>query len=241
MSRGIAFSSQSYPVSIILRGMAIETLIFDLDDTLYPPATGIWDAIGVRINQFIQQNLNLSPDEVSRVRDELFQQYGTTLRGLQIVYGVDPYQYLNYVHNIPLEDYLQPNPKLRRILSNFDTRMTIFTNADQNHAYRVLERLDLAGIFERIIDIMDVAPYCKPQPEAFHRALNILGNPDPSSCIIIEDSQRNVVAAREIGFHTILVGEHNGRSHEADAWVASLEELASLSDLPLLQDIWRKS
>lgn len=220
--------------------MKSKTLIFDLDDTLYPPSSGVWDAIGVRINQFIQENLNLPPESITIMRDELFHKYGTTLRGLQIVYGVDPYHYLNYVHNIPLEEYLQPNPALRGVLSQINARMAIFTNSDQNHALRVLDRLNLAGIFERIIDVMDVAPYCKPQPEAFRQALRLLGNPEPSQCVIIEDSVRNVTTAREMGFHTILVGNPVGADHLADAQIASLEELADLSNLPFLQDVWRK-
>lgn len=220
--------------------MTIDTLIFDLDDTLYPPSTGVWDAIGIRINQFIQDNLDLPPESVAVVRDELFHKYGTTLRGLQIVYGIDPYKYLNYVHNIPLEDYLQPNPALRGVLSQVSARMAIFTNADQNHALRVLDRLGLAGIFERIIDVMDVAPYCKPQPEAFQRALQILGNPNPARCVLIEDSLRNVDAAQQLGFRTILVGNSNGKPTSADAHLNSLDEFTDLADLPFMQGIWRQ-
>lgn len=221
--------------------MTINTLIFDLDDTLYPPSSGVWDAIGVRINQFILENLEIPAEKVAILRDDLFHQYGTTLRGLQLVYGIDPYKYLNYVHNVPLEDYLQPNPTLRAILGQIDARKTIFTNSDQNHALRVLDRLSLGGIFERIIDVMDVAPYCKPMPEAFQLALNILGNPDPSTCVVIEDSLRNVGAARNMGFRTILVGKHNGRVEAADARLDSLEDLRDLRDLPILKGVWKQA
>jgi pyrimidine 5'-nucleotidase len=219
--------------------MALDTLIFDLDDTLYPPSTGVWDAIGDRINQFLRDNLKLKPNEVVQVRDELFHTYGTTLRGLQIVYGIDPFKYLNYVHNVPLETYLQPNPALRRILKQISTRKVIFTNSDQNHALRVIAQLGLDGIFERIIDVLDVSPYCKPQPEAFQKALNLLGNLDPSRCILIDDSLRNINTARELGFYTILVGNHNGKSNAASARVDTLEDLPLVADLPFLEGIWR--
>lgn len=219
--------------------MTLDILIFDLDDTLYSPTTGVWDAIGERINQFIVDNLALDRAEVNQVRDELFRTYGTTLRGLQIVYGIDPYKYLNYVHNIPLETYLQPNPMLNRMLKQISSRKVIFTNSDQNHALRVLDRLGLDSIFERIIDVMDVTPFCKPQPEAFQQALKLLGDPDPTRCVLIDDSLRNVTTARELGFHTILVGNHNGNVHAASARVDTLEDLPLLADLPFLQGIWR--
>jgi pyrimidine 5'-nucleotidase len=219
--------------------MALDTLIFDLDDTLYPPTTGVWGAIGERINQFIVDNLALDSAEVKQVRDELFHTYGTTLRGLQIVYGIDPYKYLNFVHNIPLETYLRPNPMLNRMLKQISNRKVIFTNSDQNHALRVLDRLGLDGVFERIIDVMDVTPFCKPQPEAFQQALKLLGNPDPTRCVLIDDSLRNINTASELGFHTILVGNHNGNAHSASARVDTLEDLPLLADLPFLQGIWR--
>jgi pyrimidine 5'-nucleotidase len=221
--------------------MTLDYLIFDLDDTLYPPTSGVWDAIGDRINQFLLENLKLTHENVNEVRQHLYNTYGTTLRGLQTEYGIDPYKYLNYVHNIPLEIYLQPNPALKRILKQISTRKVIFTNSDQNHALRVLSELRLDGIFERIIDVMDVAPFCKPQSEAFEKALHLLGNPDPARCVVVEDSDRNIQTAREMGFNTILVGSHNGNAQVAHAQLDSLEDLPSLSDLPFLEGIWRTS
>lgn len=221
--------------------MTLDYLIFDLDDTLYPPTSGVWDAIGERINQFLLDNLKLAPDKVNEVRQYLYNTYGTTLRGLQTEHGIDPYKYLNYVHNIPLETFLQPNPALKRVLKQISTRKVIFTNSDQNHALRVLAQLQLDGIFERIIDIMDVAPFCKPQTEAFEKALRWIGNPNPTRCVVIEDSIKNIQTAREMGFKTILIGSHNGNAKAAHAQLESLEDLPVLSDLPFLEGIWRAS
>jgi len=221
--------------------MTLEYLIFDLDDTLYPPTSGVWDAIGARINQFLLDNLKLTPDNVNQVRQYLFNTYGTTLRGLQTEYGIDPYKYLNYVHHIPLETFLQPNPALKQMLKKLSSRKVIFTNSDQNHALRVLGQLALDGIFERIIDVLDVAPYCKPQPEAFEKALLMMGKPDPARCVIIDDSLRNIQTAREMGFKTILVGSHNGNALAAHAQLDTVMDLPRLTDIPFLEGIWRAS
>lgn len=218
--------------------MTLEYLIFDLDDTLYPPTSGVWDAIGDRINQFLLDNLKLTPDDVNEVRQYLFHTYGTTLRGLQTEYGIDPYKYLNYVHNIPLETYLQPNPALKQMLKKISSRKVIFTNSDQNHALRVLSQLALDGVFERIVDVLDVAPYCKPQPEAFEKALHLMGKPDPARCLVVDDSVRNIETAREMGFITILVGAHNGGARAAHAQLDTIMDLPELTDLPFLEGIW---
>ncbi len=90
------------------------TLFFDVDDTLYPPSTGIWDLIGDRIDLFIQTRLNLVPDMTSDLRKRLFETYGTTLRGLVEEFGIDREEYLAFVHDIPVETIiLQPDPILR--------------------------------------------------------------------------------------------------------------------------------
>jgi len=221
--------------------MTLEYLIFDLDDTLYPPTSGVWDAIGARINQFLLDNLKLTPESVNEVRQYLFNTYGTTLRGLQTEYGIDPYKYLNYIHNIPLESFLQPNPALKQMLKKISSRKVIFTNSDQNHALRVLGQLQLDGIFERIIDVLDVAPYCKPQTEAFEKALHLIGNPDPTHCLIVDDSLRNIQTARDMGFKTILVGSHNGNAKAANIQLDTLMDLPRLTDIPFLEGIWRAS
>jgi pyrimidine 5'-nucleotidase len=221
--------------------MTLEYLIFDLDDTLYPPTSGVWDAIGARINQFLLDNLKLTPDNVNEVRQYLFHTYGTTLRGLQTEYGIDPYKYLNYVHNIPLETFLQPTPALKQMLKKLSSRKVIFTNSDQNHALRVLGQLALDGVFERIVDVLDVAPYCKPQPEAFEKALHLMGKPDPARCLVVDDSLRNIQTAREMGFNTILVGSHNGSANAAHAHLDTIMDLPQLTDLPFLEGIWRAS
>ena len=219
--------------------MQIDYLLFDLDDTLYPPSSGLWDAIGERINQFLLDNIDIAPDAVKTVRDDLFHRFGTTLRGLQVEHGINPYKYLNYVHNVPLEAYLKPNPTVRNVLSQIKAHKVIFTNADQNHALRVIGRLRLDGIFERVIDVMDVAPHCKPQPEAYTRALNLLGDPLPSQCVVIDDSLRNIHAASELGFYTILVGSHDGHEVNASTVIGTLEDLQNLAEIPFLQGIWR--
>ncbi|MCX8025711.1 MAG: hypothetical protein N3A60_10960, partial [Thermanaerothrix sp.] len=117
-------------------------LIFDLDDTLYPASSGVWEAIGERIDLFIHQKLGLSHEEVEPFRKNLFRTFGTTLRGLYLQYHIDPAEYLAFVHDIPLERYLQPNPALRTLLKVLPYPKVIFTNADKNHANRVLARLD---------------------------------------------------------------------------------------------------
>ena len=96
--------------------MSYSTLFFDLDDTLYQRGNGLWDQIRQRMSQYMHERLGLSWEEIPLIRQTYYENYGTTLRGLQQHYQVDAEEYLAYVHDLPLEHYLQPAPELRKLL-----------------------------------------------------------------------------------------------------------------------------
>jgi pyrimidine 5'-nucleotidase len=96
----------------------IRILLFDLDDTLYPRSAGVMDQIRQLILRYIRERLHLSPEEADELRRSYFMTYGTTMRGLQIERHIDADEFLHYVHDIPLEAYLQPNPKLDAVLAS---------------------------------------------------------------------------------------------------------------------------
>lgn len=206
--------------------MRFTAFFFDLDETLYPSSTGLWVAMRERINLYMRERLGFTPDQIEIVREKYFQEYGTTLRGLQANYNVDMDDYLAFVHDVPLEEYLRPDPRLRAALEAVRARRFIFTNADCAHAGRVTRALGLEGVFEACIDVHAIAPYCKPMPEAFEKALAAAGNPDPRACVLLDDQARITRAARALGMYTVLVGRDDPGP---DADLA----LPSLTDLPL--------
>ncbi|MEI8131148.1 MAG: pyrimidine 5'-nucleotidase [Leptolinea sp.] len=200
------------------------TLFFDLDETLYESSSGIWLAIRQRIGLYLHERIHLDWDVIPTMREELFQTYGTTLRGLVTLYDIDPQEYLDFVHDIPIENFIIPDPDIKNILLSYPQRKLIFTNADINHAQRVTHALGIQNIFDQIIDIQDIHPLCKPMPEAFARALELAGAPDPRSCIMLDDSQSNLATAKAIGFTTIRVGS-NQLSWDYDYCIPRIHDL----------------
>lgn len=186
--------------------MPVNTLFFDVDDTLYPPSTGIWDLIGDRIDLFIQTNLDMPPQKTIALRKRLFETYGTTLRGLVEEFGMDREEYLAFVHDVPVERILQPDPGLRAMLHQTNEKKIIFTNADKKYAQRIITSLGLNGCFSQMIDIVDIWPACKPQTEAFIKALSLAGELQPSQVILFDDTPANLVTASSLGIKTVLVG-----------------------------------
>jgi pyrimidine 5'-nucleotidase len=196
--------------------MKFTTLFFDLDDTLYPGDNGLWLAIKNRISDYMTTRMGIPEETAAPMRQQYFEQYGTTLRGLQIHHQIDTAEYLSYVHHIPLEKYLKPDLALRTILSAIPARKYIFTNADVPHARRVLTALGLENCFDGIIDVVAIAPYCKPMPESFEIALRLAREPDPARCVLIDDLRRTTRAARAAGLYSIIYGQPDPQS-DADA------------------------
>ena len=209
--------------------MRFNTFFFDLDETLYPANSGIWMLIRERINAFMRERMGFPPEQIETLREKYFQEFGTTLRGLQANYQVDMEDYLAFVHNVPLQPPLHPDPVQRAVIERLPGRRFIFTNADCAHADRVTRAVGLDGLFEACIDVHAIAPYCKPMPESFDLALKAAGSPPPQQCVLLDDQPRVTRAARRLGIFSILVGRESA-GEDADAAMLRWSDLPSLLD-----------
>ena len=186
--------------------MRFTTIFFDLDDTLYPASSGLWPTLKERMNRYMVERLGIAAEEVPSLRDKYFRTYGTTLRGLQANHTVDVSDYLAYVHDVRLADYLHPDPVQQAVLSRLPTTNLVFTNADANHARRVLRALQIEEHFADVVDVNRMEPWCKPSPEAFALAMRTAGEQDPSRCMMIDDLPHTTRAARLLGIYSVLYG-----------------------------------
>jgi putative hydrolase of the HAD superfamily len=186
-------------------------LLCDLDDTLYPVDAGVMKAVGDRISRFMSERLDISPEIAPRLRSYFHEQYGTSLRGLMLHYGINPESYLEFVHDLPLADHIRPDPALDAMLASLCLTRVIITNASREHALRVLDLLGVRQRFDRIVDVRDFGFHSKPHRAAYEQSLLLLGA-RPQECIMVEDSARNLAPARAMGMLGVLV-----RSGSSDA------------------------
>jgi pyrimidine 5'-nucleotidase len=173
---------------------------------------------------YMHERMGIPWESIPAMRTDLYAHYGTTLRGLHCQYGIDEREFLAYVHDIPLADHLQPDPALRDVLLSYPQRRIIFTNADDAHAKRVLNQLEIACCFDQIISILDLSPYCKPQIEAFRIAMQLVGDVRPQDCAFIDDAHRNLDPAEQLGMYAVHVGQRDHSFHRA--------RISTLRDLP---------
>jgi putative hydrolase of the HAD superfamily len=184
--------------------IAARAWVFDLDNTLYPAASTIYDAVGARMTAYIARALELDADAAFALRERYFHQYGATAVGLARHHGVDARDFLAHVHDV---DYsaLAPDPELNALIARLPGRRIVFTNGGGGHGERVLARLGLAHAFEPVFDLERAGFACKPQPEAYARLVAACAI-DPAEAVLIEDTLRNLEPAHELGFATALVG-----------------------------------
>jgi len=199
----------------------LQVLLIDLDDTLYSSDSGVWEMIRTRMQKYMLEEMNISPDEVPVLRNRLWRQYGTTLRGLKAEFEVDEEDFLAYVHDVPMEEHIIVDTELRNMLQALPQRKFVFTNSHYAHANRVTGLLGVRDQFEGIIDIYAMMPYCKPQVEAFQIALDIVQD-RPEHCLLVDDSPDNLSTAKALGMTTISIGAHH---HEASPHIESIHHL----------------
>lgn len=186
--------------------------LLDCDNTLYPAGNGFFDRVDGRITAFMEERLGLSADRISELRGHYRKTYGVTLGGLIADFGVDPGDYLPYVHDVPLDDLIAPDPLLAEALRALPGERVIFTNGSAAHAARVLDRLGVRGAVGEIYDIafMDYIP--KPRPHGYRKLLDALGA-ESGRVWLVDDWVENLDTGLALGMNTVLVGPSAAPGH----------------------------
>ena len=86
----------------------------------------------------------------------------------------------------------------------------------------ILEKLGIIDLFDALVDGNSVSK-AKPDPEVFLKGAEMLGL-DPKDCVVFEDSQAGIEAARRAGCGVIAV-DVGGVLYDADEYVKCLGDL----------------
>lgn len=206
----------------------IRDWIFDLDNCLYPASTGLFALIDERMGAYIQRLLDCDPVEAKRVQKTHFHQHGTTLAGLMKEHGVDPHDFLDDVHAIPL-DRVTRNEALGEALARLPGRKFVFTNGDAPYARRVLEAIGVQSHFDELHDIHASELRPKPDPHGYDLLCERFGI-DPGRALLADDMVQNLAPAKALGMTTVWVdngserGNHGYDEAVVDVRVANIAE-----------------
>src|SRR5882757_1534539 len=138
------------------------------------------------------------------------------MRGLMTEHGLEPDEFLDYVHQID-HSPLEPNPALGAAIEKLEGRKLILTNGTRNHAAAVLARLGLDRHFEDVFDIVAAELDPKPQPQAYERFLKAHAV-DAGTAAMFEDLARNLAVPHALGMTTVLVVPEHTREVFREGW-----------------------
>jgi putative hydrolase of the HAD superfamily len=195
---------------------AVETWVFDLDNTLYPHHLNLWQQVDERIRNYIADFLKVPHEEAFRLQKDYYKRYGTSMRGLMTEHGMAPDDFLDFVHQID-HSPLEPNPALGEAIEKLAGRKLILTNGTRNHADAVLERLALGSHFDDVFDIVAAELDPKPSPQTYDRFLARHGV-DPTRAAMFEDLARNLAVPHALGMTTVLVVPEGTREVFREDW-----------------------
>ena len=182
---------------------AIDTWIFDLDNTLYPANCGLFERVQAKMNAYICTRFGMTLDDAAALRRKYFLEHGTTMNGLMTVDRIDPHEFLAFVHDVDLS-VVPANPALAEALAALPGRKLVYTNGSVPHAERLLKHLGITDSFCGIFDI--VASEFAPEPAAApFRAFVERYRIEPKSALMVEDMAKNLVPAAALGMSTAWV------------------------------------
>ena len=180
---------------------AIDAWIFDLDNTIYPERSGLFDRVSRRMTLFIQNLFDLDRDRAFALQKDLLNRFGTTASGLMQEHNIDPSDFMAFVHDINLDD-IDHDPELDQLLAGLPGTKVIFTNGTERHAEQILNAFGISHHFSGCYDIIRGQFRPKPDPVVYQELLRHHGI-TPGRAVMVEDMAGNLKPAYDLGITTV--------------------------------------
>ncbi len=206
----------------------IKAVIFDLDGVIVDTAKYhylAWKRLASELG------FNFSEEDNERLKGV------SRMESLEILLKVGKINHLTNVEKIKLADkknkwYVEyiSNISPSEILPGFlpflyflkDNNVKVAVGSASKNARTILSNIGIIEAFDTIVDGNRISK-AKPDPQVFTLAANDLGIPY-SSCVVIEDAEAGVEAAKNAGMKCIGLGNPQ-LLHKADVVIQSLKEL----------------
>ncbi|PWK61173.1 pyrimidine 5'-nucleotidase [Roseicyclus mahoneyensis] len=181
----------------------VETWVFDLDNTLYPPETRLFDQINTRMTDWVMRVAGVERAAADQLRHRYWRDHGTTLAGLMRYHDIDPAPYLEEVHEIDFS-VLSPDPALAAAIAGLPGRKIVYTNGTRPYAERVIAHRGLADLFDAVYGVEHAGLIPKPERAAFEAVFAADGLTHARAAMF-EDDPRNLAVPFAMGLRTVLV------------------------------------
>lgn len=200
--------------------------IFDLDGVLTDTAEChylAWKQLAEEHSLQFDRDFNERLKGVSRIDSlKLILRHNTTQVNAEVFDKMTDKKnnyYLDHIQEITPNDLLPGALDVLQALKARNTRIAL--GSASKNARLVLDKLQISGYFHVIGDGNSVER-SKPAPDLFLFAAKAL-DVDPKDCVVIEDSQAGIDAAKSAGMVTIAIGLANNLKN-ADHYFVSMTE-----------------
>jgi len=205
----------------------IRGAIFDLDGVLVDTAKyhfQAWRVLAGQLGFELPDPVNEWLKGVSRQQSlEIVLQYGQVTCDESMKQELARQKNDWYVQSLKQLDATAVLPGVEEYLRWLRTRnVRIALGSASSNARMILERTNLAGYFDAIVDGTDQLP-TKPEPDVFQMAAKKLAL-SPERCVVFEDSVAGITAARSAGMLAVGIG-NPAELAQADLIIRSLDVL----------------
>lgn len=186
----------------------INSIIFDLDDTIVNSSPLHFEAYEKALKEFGLKSVEIPPN----LRREI---YGMRIKEIMELFAkhfkLDVNVKLltkrrNEIFMELVQKGVTPMPGLNALIKNvkkWKMKRSIASSGVRSYVEEVLKQLKLSDFFQTVVTGDDVKNP-KPDPEVFLKAAEKL-NSNPLECVVIEDAMNGVIAAKAAGMKVITI------------------------------------
>lgn len=241
-----------------MRLREIDTVLFDLDDTLHDDTTAYLNAARVAAEMVARERSGVEPQalvdayerEVSvfwqslsaehldrEIANERVRMWSAALAELGIADG-ELAQRAADVYNRARAEGLALFPDSLGVLTALRARGCKLGLVTNGFAATHHDKIDRLGLRDRMdaFFIADEVGMVKPDPELFRHACRVLGSEPARSAMVGDRYHRDVAGAHDAGLFTVLLDVHAipvpDGAPQPDAVIASIGELLDVLPLP---------
>ena len=182
----------------------IDTWIFDMDDTLYHPDTGILEGVKHRVFDVVGDMLKLSRDDTKALLNTYREKHGFSFPGLKQNPDFDMAEFIHRVYDFDDSDKITPCELTKVNVAALKGTKVLWTNSPEVWMNRVLAALGKKHLFDHFFHNEMFGFMGKPYLTSYQKVQADLGA-NPAHIVLIDDTPDNLKPAKALGWTTVLV------------------------------------
>ncbi len=223
--------------------MPYKLVIFDVDGTLYKFEdritsfldTPMYKKIKKNAASFLSSKKKIDLEEAKKIIEDIYLRYKTDISiGLEKEFGIPKKEYFNNVWNIDASKYIKYNPKLRETINSLDCKKAVLSNAPPVWINSILSQLKIQDLFDK--KWTGDGKIRKPSREAYLTVCEYFES-EPSECIMIDDDQGYLEAAKKLGMTTVFISPNSDTIiGKADYSIKEISEIKEINGIFITYD-----